>query len=45
MLHIIITALLSLGFITDADQATPEIYQQNQTEVNQYIIDTDISEV
>ncbi len=45
MLGIIISALLALGFITDGDQATPEIYNQHQTEVNQYIIDMDTDQM
>jgi len=42
MLEILIVILLSLGIITDSDQATQEMIDQNQIEINEYIGDTDM---
>lgn len=41
MLEIFIAALLALGYISSPDQASQELIDQNQTEINQYIIGTD----
>jgi hypothetical protein len=45
MLELFIAALLGLGIITSSDQATSEIINQHQTEINQYIIDTDLDQM
>ncbi len=45
MLEIFIAALLALGIITSPDQATQEMVNQNQAEIQQYIIDTDLAEI
>jgi len=45
MLGIFIAALLNLGIITSSDQATQELIDQNQTEINQYIVDTDVDTI
>lgn len=45
MLQIFIAALLSLGIITSSDQATQDLIDQNQTEINEYIISTDIDTI
>jgi hypothetical protein len=45
MLEIFIAALLALGIITSSDQATQELIDQNQTEIQQCIIETDIEQM
>ncbi|MFT5167966.1 MAG: hypothetical protein ACI8P3_003205 [Saprospiraceae bacterium] len=45
MLEIFIAALLALGIITSSDQATQELIDQNQTEIQQSIIDTDMEQM
>lgn len=45
MLEIFIAALLALGIITSPDQATQELIDQNQAEIELYIIETDIEQV
>ena len=41
MIELFVAALFALGIITSSDQATPELIDQHQTEINAYIIDTD----
>jgi len=41
MVELFVAALLALGIITSSDQATPEIIDQHQTEINTYIGEMD----
>lgn len=45
MLQIFIAALLALGIISSPDQATQEMVNQNQAEIEQYIIETDMEQM
>ena len=45
MLELFIAALLALGIITGSDQATQELIDQNQAEIQEYIIQTDMEQV
>ncbi len=45
MLELIIAALLSLGIITNSEQATQDVIDAHQTEVDDYIINVDTDEV
>ncbi len=45
MIELFIAALLALGIITSSDQATQEIIDQNQAEINLYIIDQDNDQI
>ena len=42
MVELFVAALLALGFITSSEQATPELIDQHQTEINAYIGNTDV---
>ena len=42
MIELFVAALLALGIITSSEQATPELIDQHQTEINAYIGDTDV---
>ncbi len=42
MIELFITALLALGIITSPGQATQELIDQHRTEINEYIINTDV---
>ena len=37
MVELFVAALLALGIITSSDQATPEVIDQHQTEINAII--------
>lgn len=41
MLQIFIIALMALGIIGSPDEASQELINQNEAEIQQYIIDTD----
>ena len=41
MIELFVAALLALGIITSSDQATPELIDQNRTEIDAYIIEID----
>ena len=45
MLEIIIAALLALGIITSPDQATQDMANQYETEIQEYIIQTDVDQM
>ena len=42
MVELFVAALLALGIITSSDQATPELINQHQTEINAIIDDGDL---
>ena len=42
MIELFVAALLALGLITSSDQATPELIDHHQTEINAYIGDADV---
>ena len=41
MVELFVAALLALGFITSSENATQELIDQHQTEINAYIIEND----
>lgn len=41
MIELFVAALLALGIITSSEQATQELIDQHQTEIDAYIIETD----
>ena len=41
MIELFVAVLLALGIITSSDQATQEIIDQHQTEIDAYIIEND----
>ena len=41
MVELFVAALLALGYITSSEQATQELIDQHQTEINAYIIEVD----
>lgn len=42
MVALFVTVLLALGVITSSDQATQEIIDRHQTEIDAYIIENDM---
>ena len=42
MVELFVAVLLALGIITSSEQATPELIDQHQTEINAYIIEHDV---
>ncbi len=42
MVELFVAALLALGIITSSDQATQELIDQHQTEINAIIVEGDL---
>lgn len=42
MIELFVAVLLALGVITSSDQATQELIDQHQTEIDAYIIENDV---